>query len=174
MGATPSAGLLAIALMLGPAGSMSAQATEASAPRDPAFSLSAGLGSVLGWLGVAGEYHLPGRAMSIAGGAGYIPELAEGNPSMPAFGIGARRYLSEGRHRALIQLSVSMVSFDWTRHRGTLLDSNQYYGPGLAGGYRFTADGGFHFDLSWGAGWGIGAGRVDSVGSLAVGYTWRR
>jgi len=140
----------------------------------PSVGVSLGFGSVLGWLGGSVEKYFSGGRVSAAVGAGYVPETDEGNPAFAAFGAGVRRYFGAGKHRVALEASVSLISFQWVRQGPLLLESNKYYGPGLAVGYRYTADSGLHFDASLGAGWAVGDDSIGSVGSLAVGYTWRR
>ena len=140
----------------------------------PSFGISLGLGSVLGWLGGGVEKYFSEGRMSVTAGLGYVPETDEGNPTFVAYGAGARRYFGSGAHRAAVELSISMVSFEWISQGGVVLESHEYYGPGLAVGYRYTAGGGFHVDTSLGAGWAVGAESINGIGSLALGYTWRR
>ena len=160
---------------MGVASPLSAQATGQPNPAPaPSFGISLGFGSVLGWLGGGVEKYFSSGRSSVAVGLGYVPETDEGNPTFLAYGAGARRYFGSGAHRAAVELSVSMVSFEWISQGGVVLESHKHYGPGLAVGYRYTAGGGLHFDTGLGAGWAVGAQSVHPIGSLALGYTWRR
>lgn len=167
---------ICLALLGTPAAAAAQESTSGVlAPSRPAFGVTVGFGSVLGWLGGSVEYYfLDGRA-SAALGAGYIPEIVfDDNPTSAAFSAAVRRYLGSGTHRAAVELSVSLVYFEWITQNGVLVESHQYYGPGLTAGYRYTTDGGLHFDASLGAGWAVGDRSVTQIGTLGVGYTWRR
>ena len=144
-----------------------------SAPSRAAYGLTLGGGNVVGGFGASAErYFMDGRA-SAALGAGYLP--SDGNrPGIAGFGAAVRRYFGSGKHQAVLELSVSPITVGWTTRNGVVVESDANYGPGLAAGYRRTADGGFHFDFNLGAGWAVGAGGVEPIGGLGVGHTWRR
>jgi hypothetical protein len=140
----------------------------------PVYAVTAGFGNVMGWLGVAGEYFVADGHMSVMGGAGWLPlDQAEG--SLPlGFGGALRGYLGASRHRALIEASFSLVSVEGTSLGPVTIESRQHYGVGVAAGYRLTTTSGFHFEVSAGSGWSVDDDTIAPVGSLAVGYTWRR
>ena len=74
----------------------------------------------------------------------------------------------------IVRMTQWKCQDEWISQGGVVLENHKYYGPGLALGYRYTAGGGFHFDTSLGAGWAVEAQSVSAIGSLALGYTWRR
>lgn len=140
----------------------------------PSYAVTAGFGNVMGWIGAAGEYFLADAHMSVIGGAGYLP-LDQAAGSFPlGFGGGLRGYFGGPRHQALIEASFSLIYVDGTSFGPVTIESHQHYGPGVAAGYRLTTTSGFHFEASAGPGWSVDDGQVEPVGSLAIGYTWRR
>ena len=164
-----------LSVCLGAAASAQDRAVLDSVPSPPsqaAFGLTVGLGNVLGGFGASAErYFMDGRA-SAALGAGYLP--SDGNrPGIAGFGAAVRRYFGSGKHQAFLELSVSPITLS-TTFNGVVVESDANYGPGLAAGYRRTADGGFHFDFNLGVGWAGGAGGAAPIGALGVGHTWRR
>lgn len=146
---------------------------EPGSPR-PAYGVMGGGGNVLGWLGAAGEYYLVGGRVSALAGMGlHLTDQEDG--ALPfAFGTALRGYLGSQRHRALVEVSFTLLAIESTAMGFTTLESTQHYGPGISGGYRFTADSGLHVEASLGAGWSGRNGRSAPVGTLAFGHTWRR
>lgn len=142
--------------------------------RHASYAVTLGLGNVLGWVGAGAERFFSRGRMSALVGAGYLWETDAGNPGRTAFGAALRSYLGSGAHRGVVELSVSLVAHDWLSVNGVVVEDRKHYGPGLAIGYRFTAAGGIHFDFGLGGGWAVGNGSLHPIGTLAVGYTWRR
>lgn len=143
-------------------------------PTRPVYGLMGGGGNVLGWIGGAGEYYLAGGRVSALGGVGFVITDQKDGAFPLAFGTALRGYLGSLRHRALLEVSFTLLAIESAAIGFNTVDSRQHYGPGIAGGYRFTSDSGLHFEASAGAGWSVRNGRAAPVSTLAVGYTWRR
>lgn len=158
-------------------------------PERPALGVTLGIGNNLGWPGASLEYFvLPGR-LSGSVGFGYLPEaIFDGRPSSAAYSARIRGYIGSSRHRAALEFSVSLVYFEWVTQAGVLVASHDDYGPGVSAVYRYTTDGGLHFEASLGVGWagrdglaeaaGIseapGGRPVTPISSIGFGYTFAR
>ena len=150
------------------------QEVGASPPVPPrAASLTAGVGNVMGWLGLHGEGYFARERLSGFVGLGYMPEMDQGDPTGPTFAIGLRGFTTGIKHRGFLALSLSQIAI-----LSSLEDPRRFYGPGLEAGYQYAARGGFTFMASLGVGWapGIpeGGNEVGEILALGLGYTWRR
>ena len=136
-------------------------------------SLTAGVGNVMGWLGLHGEGYFARERLSGFAGLGYMPRLDQGDPTGPTFAIGLRGFTTGIKHRGFLALSLSQIAIG-----SSLEDPRRFYGPGLEAGYQYVARGGFTFMASLGVGWapGIpeGENEVGEILALGLGYTWRR
>ena len=147
-----------------------------AAPRVPArvASLTAGVGNVMGWLGVHGERYFAHERLSAFVGLGYTPSIDPGDPSGPTFALGLRGFTDGIKHRGFLALSVSQLAIE----TGFAEDPRRFYGPGLEAGYQFVSRGGFTFMASLGLGYapGVPEGEQEygEVLALGLGYTWRR
>jgi hypothetical protein len=162
--------LLVLCLPLPAAG----QEAGASPPvRARVASLTAGVGNVMGWLGLQGEGYFARERLSGFVGLGYMPEMDQGDPTGPTFAIGLRGFTTGIKHRGFLALSLSQVAIG-----SSLEDPRRYYGPGLEAGYQYAARGGFTFMASLGVGWAPGAPEGETgageILALGLGYTWRR
>jgi hypothetical protein len=151
------------------------QEVGASPPVPPRVaSLTAGLGNVMGWLGLHGEGYFARERLSGFVGLGYTSSVDEGDPSGPTFAIGLRGFTAGIKHRGFLALSLSQLAIE----SGAVENPRRFYGPGLEAGYQYVARGGFTFMASLGLGWapGVPEGEkeVGEVLALGLGYTWRR
>ncbi|UCC71671.1 MAG: hypothetical protein JSV86_14995 [Gemmatimonadota bacterium] len=137
------------------------------------IAITAGLGNMYGWAGVAAEYYMLSSRLSGVVGFGFAVETSD-NPSTVAFAGAVRGFTSGEKHRAFLELSVSLVAVEGTKVRDDWVEVERYYGPGLSAGYYYTGAGGFTVLMSVGAGWAVGLEEVGAIGLLGVGYTWRR
>lgn len=162
-----------------------AQETERDLRR---FTLTAGLGNPMGWVGAQGEAYFAREHLSAFLGLGYTPEFERDEPSGPTFAAGGRAYTSGARHRGYVELSVSQiltvqdgqdfVNSEWVPDAG-----HRLYGPGLQLGYQYASFSGFTVQSSLGAGYAPTADETDlgfspfgkflPMAALGVGYTWR-
>ena len=137
-------------------------------------TVTAGSGNALGWLGLQGERYWSRDRLSAFVGAGYTPELDDGDPSGPTFAAGVRGFTPGFKHRGFLELSVSQLALVY----GPAEERRRLYGPGLQAGYQFVSAGGFTLMLSLGLGYapGVPEGESDvgGMGGLSLGYTWRR
>jgi hypothetical protein len=138
------------------------------------FTVTAGIGNAMGWLGAQGERYFGPDRLSAFVGAGYTPSLDQGEPSGPTFAAGLRGYTAGFRHRGFLEASVSQI---FTEING-LEPGRRLYGPGLTAGYQYAARGGFTLMLSLGLGYAPGVdngqSKVGGLVNLGLGYTWRR
>ena len=166
-------------LVLWPVYSM-AQDTEPppSSPGQRTVTILGGIGSSMGGLGFQAERYFRHERFSVFGGLGYTPSY-DIYPSYWAVAAGARAYITTGKkHRALLELSVSMLSWErWTD--GEVGLTRKQYGPGLQVGYQYMARGGFTFMGSIGLGYAFGRdprisdSPITPMIALGAGYTWR-
>lgn len=173
--------LMAAGLLL-PAVPGAAQTSEKAPPTARDYTVAAGVGNALGWLGVRAEAYLSGDRLSAFAGLGYTPGDRLDNTGATA-ALGVRGYMGGDHHRALLELSVSQLAQESILERnatGNLVQRGQRrYGPGLAVGYQYVADSGFTAMLSGGVGVAIGlddrlaASPVSPMANLALGYTFR-
>lgn len=147
--------------------------SEASELGTRDIALTAGLGNMYGWVGVGAEYYMLSSRVSGVVGFGFVLETY-GNPSTVGFAGAVRGFTSGEKHRAFLELSVSLVAVEGTKIGDDWVDVKRYYGPGLSVGYHYTATGGFTFLVSAGAGWAVGLDEVGEILLLGLGYTWRR
>ncbi len=163
--------LLVISLSPLPAAGQEAGASPPVSPR--VASLTAGVGNVMGWLGLHGEGYFARERLSGFVGLGYTPSVDEGDPSGPTFAVGLRGFTSGIKHRGFLALSLSQLAIE----TDPVENPRRFYGPGLEAGYQYVARGGFTFMASLGLGWapGIPEGEkeVGEVLALGLGYTWR-
>ena len=167
--------VLTLLLVLSPGASVAEQesaATPSVLPR--AASLTAGLGNVMGWIGLHGEGYFARERLSGFVGLGYTPSVDPGDPSGPTFAIGLRGFTPGIKHRGFLALSLSQLAIE----SGAVENGRRFYGPGLEAGYHYVARGGFTFLVSLGLGFapGVPEGEkeVGEVLALGLGYTWRR
>ncbi len=147
---------------------------QAAVPGTRGTAITAGFGDAYGGFGVGLEQYFLGSRVSGVVGGGFVPATTDGNPQTGALAAAVRGYAGGSRHRGFVEASVSLVAVSWTRAGGQLLDFQRHYGPGLSFGYQYTAMGGFSVVAGAGAGWAFGANRLEPIGSLGFGYTWRR
>ena len=159
----------AILLLVAPS-HMSAQA---AAPLRT-FTVTAGVGNAMGWLGAQGERYFGPDRLSAFVGAGYTPSMDQGEPSGPTFAAGLRGYTAGFKHRGFLEASVTQI---YTEVNG-LEPGRRLYGPGLTAGYQYAARGGFTLMASLGLGYAPGVddghSKVGGLANLGFGYTWRR
>jgi len=149
----------------------SAQSVPTDSVHRRTAAVAIGFGNAFGGLGVLGEYYLAGSRMSMTAGAGRFIQIDY--PNINAFAATLRGYTKRRRHRGFLELSVSPVFVETTISlAGTSVTA--LYGPGIAAGYHYTAGGGFTLLVNGGIGWSPSAKKVGSVGSIGLGYTWRR
>lgn len=142
-------------------------------------TVAAGVGTSVGWYGVQLEPYLLGGRASLVLGAGYTPELTDGDPSGATFAVCARAYTSGVKHRALGGLCYAQIVTTTARLGPTTIEAERHYGPALLVGYQYTAASGFTVLAAGGIGIAPDAPGDDSSPifpalDLAVGYTWRR
>ena len=166
-----------------------AQTAAAQAGASPRrYTVTAGLGNPMGWLGAQGEAYFAREHLSVFLGLGYTPEFDSFEPSGATFAAGMRAYTSGLRHRGYVELSVSQlmtvaedeeyVDGGWVTASGQRL-----YGPGLQVGYQYAALSGFTLHASLGVGYAPTADGTDlgfypfdqwaPMAALGFGYTWR-
>src|SRR3954471_23295979 len=106
----PLIALMLLMLLLGP---LSAAAQDSAAtqriPRRVA-TVTAGVGNVMGWLGLHGEKYFAGERLSGFVGLGYTPPIDTGDPSGPTFSVGLRAFTPGISHRGFLALSVSQLA----------------------------------------------------------------
>jgi hypothetical protein len=147
-----------------------------AAPRIPrrVATLTAGIGNVMGWIGLHGERYFAQERLSGFVGLGYTPSIDPGDPSGLTFAVGLRAFTAGVKHRGFLALSVSQLAVE----RGFVENPGRFYGPGLEAGYQYAARGGFTFMASLGLGYapGVPEGEkeIGEVLALGLGYTWRR
>jgi hypothetical protein len=167
--------LILLVLLVGP---LSAAAQDSLATtRNPrrVATLTAGVGNVMGWLGLHGEKYFARERLSGFVGLGYTPGIDPGYPSGPTFSVGIRGFTPGFSHRGFLALSVSQLAVQG----GGLVDNpGRFYGPALEAGYQYASRGGFTFMASLGLGYapGVPEGEKETgeVIALGFGYTWRR
>lgn len=152
------------------------------------FTLTAGLGNPMGWLGAQGETYFAREHLSAFLGLGYTPEFESDEASGPTFAAGIRAYTAGARHRGYAELSVSQVMTvqdgqDWVNGEWVPEPAHRLYGPGLQLGYQYASFAGFTVQASLGAGYAITADDTDlglspflkwvPMAALGLGYTWR-
>lgn len=155
-----------LGLLVGPSLISAQDEVPVDRTRDgPTLGATLGIGNGLGWPGASVEYFvLPGR-LSASVGLGYLPEaIFDGRPGSAAYSAGIRGYLGSPRHRAALELSFSLVYFEWATQAGALVASRDDYGPGLSAVYRYTTDGDLYFEASLGVGWAGRDGLAEAVG----------
>ena len=149
-----------------------------SVPGQRRLGIQAGIGNVLGGIGVSGEYYWLESRLSAVLGLGFLPNTA----TTPAGGVGVaaavRGFTAGIKHRGFLELSVSPLELEWTEVPTlpigvVFTDVTNHYGPGLSVGYHYTAAGGFTVWVAGGVGYAVGPGNVAPLGAVAVGYTWR-
>lgn len=152
------------------------------------FTLTAGLGNPMGWVGAQGEAYFAREHLSLFGGLGYTPEIEADEPSGPTFAAGIRGYTSGARHRGFVELSVSQIMTvqdgqDYVEGEWVPEPGHRLYGPGLQLGYQYASFGGFTVQASLGVGYAPTADETDlgfypfkrwaPLAALGFGYTWR-
>lgn len=175
---TTSAGALALfgVLLATPAasGAQDAPTRGEVEVSPPAYGVTVGFGSTVGGLGVGVEYYLSGGRISALGGVGYIPFDQAEDATLVAWSGALRANLGSLRHRALLEASYSLLAVESTTVGFVTATSSQHYGPGLSAGYRLTLDSGLHVDLTSGVGRSLDGDITAMIGTLGVGFTWRR
>lgn len=164
---------LIVAMTLAAACPLAAQETPDEDPPSPReFTVTAGVGHAVGWLGGQAEWYFSGDRMSVFAGLGHTIRWEIGDPGGLTAAGGLRGFTAGTNHRGYLELSVSQIDTGF---------SEVMYGPGLQAGYQFVTDGGFTGTASFGVGYGLGAnpttrrsqGPVQPMFGLTVGYTWR-
>ena len=143
-------------------------------PQLRTWGVSGGWGSGYGGVGGNFDWYFAKSRLSLAVGGGYLPTTDNGGPGSGAAGAAIRAYTKGVRHRALLELSVTLLSLSWRQNGDTFFDVHGHYGPGICGGYQFTAMSGFTVLMTGGVGWEPNQGRLWPIGDLGFGYTWRR
>jgi hypothetical protein len=174
-GLMPLLALILLMLLVGP---LSAAVQDSAAtpgiPRRVA-TFTAGVGNVMGWLGLHGEKYFARERLSGFVGLGYTPGIDPGDPSGPTFSLGLRAFTAGFSHRGFLALSVSQLA---VQGGGLVNNPSRFYGPALEAGYQYAARGGFTFMASLGLGYapGVPEGekQTGEVIALGFGYTWRR
>lgn len=174
--------LLALCLAV-PSAPLVAQASDAAPPPDRPlpprrFTVTAGLGNAMGWLGAQGERYFAGDRLSAFGGLGYTPAADALDPTGVTFAAGFRGYTPGRHHRGFLELSVSEVETcggcDTRIENGLPVTvPGRYYGPGLQAGWQYAGDGGFTVMASVGAGYAIDLRDFQVMLNLGMGFTWR-
>jgi hypothetical protein len=122
------------------------------------------------------DYYVRGDRFSLFGGMGFI--WSDNAPGV-AFATGARGFTGGKKHRAFLELSVSMLGIETCTKDEEVVQARKRYGPGVQVGYQYTATRGFTFMASGGVGYALGLdpNNEDSPWTpmlvLAAGYTWR-
>lgn len=152
------------------------------------FTLTAGLGNPMGWVGAQGEAYFARERLSGFLGLGYTPEFGADEPSGPTVAAGMRAYTAGGRHRGYAELSISQVltvqdGHDFVDGEWVPDPGHRLYGPGLQLGYQYASFAGFTVQASLGAGYAPTAdesdlgfspyGKLMPMAALGFGYTWR-
>jgi len=142
-----------------------------AAPAARRITVMLGSGNAMGWLGAQAERYFGHERGSVFLGLGYTPDVDDGETSGLAGAAGVRGYTGGARHRGFLELSVSQIAV-------TTLGGHQY-GPGVQLGYQYTARHGFTVATSLGLGYVLSqpafvtGSRVQLLGGLGLGYTWR-
>jgi hypothetical protein len=137
------------------------------------LGLMGGVGNTMGWLGASIELYMAHSRLSVVGGWGYVPESDRGPPATVAFAAAARRYTAGPRHRAYVELSLSLLVISETVVAGLGTEVGRHYGPGVSIGYHYTARRGFTLLVGGGVGWAVGLDRVEPILNIGLGHTWR-
>jgi hypothetical protein len=168
-----------------PVSSAVAQESEQGLRR---FTITAGLGNPMGWLGTQGEAYFAREYLSAFLGLGYTPEFDSNEPRGPTFAAGLRAYTAGARHRGYAELSVSQIMTvsdgeDYVNDEWVAEPGQRLYGPGLQLGYQYASFGGFTIQTSLGIGYAPTADEADlgfypfeswaPMAALGIGYTWR-
>lgn len=165
--------LILLALMLVRAPPCYGQPSDSVVSRSRSFTMTAGFGNAMGWLGLQGEKYLGGERVSVFGGLGYTPQVDEGDAHGMAVALGTRAYTTGVKHRGFIELSVSQL----VSEKLCFDNCRRLYGPGVQVGYQFATRGGFTIEASVGLGYAPGArqggSKVGGMAGLGFGYTWR-
>lgn len=166
--------LLAVVLLAGPSLALGQAADSAPTASTRSFTLVAGSGNAMGWLGLAGEKYVASDRMSVFGGLGYTLQVDEGDASGVTVAAGVRGYTAGTKHRGYLELSVSQLYVE----THCFETCRRLYGPGVQAGYQLLTKGGFTLVASLGVGYAPtvseGPDNVTSILGLGLGYTWRR
>lgn len=156
-----------------------AQAAEQNASPEPRVAtVLAGVGNSMGSLGFQVDYYFHHERFSLFAGTGYAPCDTE-DASGIAFAAGARAFTGGRKHRALLEVSVSMLGFETLTEGGVVLLARKRYGPGLQVGYQYTRRGGLTFMGTVGLGYALGldsrnpSSPMTFMAALGLGYSWR-
>lgn len=159
-----------------------AQTSRESPEPDRDYTVLAGVGNALGWLGVQVEKYFAGDRLSIFGGLGYTPGTPLDSTGLTA-AAGVRGYTAGDRHRGLLEISVSQLGQEDILERGAggrlVQEGARRYGPALTVGYQFVAGSGFTAVASGGVGLTVAQDdRIDEspvtyTVNLGLGYTFR-
>lgn len=161
-------------IMLVP-GRSNAQTDVAGADGRPWLTVTAGLGSAMGWAGLQAETYFRNGRISVFGGVGHASGFDDagevpGHYSGAAFAGGLRVYTKTTRHRGFLEFSDSVIAV--LEQCGS--DCRSFYGPGVQAGYQFLARRGFTATASIGYGYSPSASSGAWIGGFGAGYTWRR
>jgi hypothetical protein len=132
----------------------------------------------MGGFGFQMDYYFHHERFSLFAGTGYAPCDTD-DASGIAFAAGARAFTGGRTHRALLEVSVSMLGFETFSQGGVVFLARKRYGPGLQVGYQYTRRGGLTFMGTVGLGYVLGLDSRNSsspmtfMSALGLGYTWR-
>jgi len=138
------------------------------------WGISGGYGTTYGGFGGAVDRYIAHSRLSVVVGGGYLPTTTNTGPGTGAVGAGIRGYTKGARHRALLELSVTFLYLTWTRSGNSFFNVHRHYGPGISGGYHFSATKGLSVLMTAGLGWVPDLGKLLPIGDIGFGYTWRR
>jgi hypothetical protein len=156
-----------------------AQVAEQNVSPEPRVAtVLAGVGNPMGVLGFQVDYYFHHERFSLFAGTGYAPCDTD-EASGIAFAAGARAFTGGRTHRALLEVSVSMLGYETLSQGGVVLLARKRYGPGIQAGYQYTGRGGLTFMGTVGLGYALGLDSrnpnspMTGMLALGLGYTWR-
>ena len=133
--------------------SMLTSTGRVAAQESPRVSVLAGFGNTFGWIGGQVEGYAGQGRISGFVGIGYMPNLLNDEGDGVAGAVGVRAFTTGGRHRGLLEVSLTALSNNVSSTWGSdVVEKNVGYGPGVAVGYQFIGDSGITFLLSGGVG----------------------
>lgn len=155
------------------------QETQPDSLATPHVTVTAGMGTSMGWYGAQTEWYVwPGR-LSVFGGLGYTFRVMAGHPEGLTYAGGARLYTRGVKHRGFVALVVGQLvtTVNDSPFPGGTAVGERHYGPALMGGYQRIADTGFTFVVALGIGYAPPTHESGSLVTpaldLGFGYTWR-